>query len=211
MSRQPRSRKAKIRRRRDSIAPSKIPRARPCWGDPDPRRRRPAPLRRAPPATCGSWRACGCCCPKQRAARLWPTSFAFSSDLDFDVLILPRVDRDAQRSKDQAADYPDGTYELALQRAAEAGNQDDLNVVFSRRDSRQTIKLALVLLAVLSMLVIFLHGPCRRRTARSSIPCRFAGEEAAAAAGIIAVGDPITSASMLGLCQVDLGKGRAAA
>jgi hypothetical protein len=104
---------------------------------------------------------------------------------------------DGYTTEEQAGDYPAGSYELALQRAVEAGDQKELDVVFSRRDSRQTIKLILFLLAGLSLLVLasrlsdwFLPNPPASALSVEK-------QKTAAAVGIIGVGDPWTSVSML--------------
>jgi hypothetical protein len=136
--------------------------------------------------------------PEVTRCRLWPTSFAFSPDLDFDVLVVPHVDEmvlESYTTEEQAADYPEGTYELALQHAAESGDQNDLEVVFSRRDSHHTIRLALVVLALVSALVLvsqwfdFAAPPAQ--------PLPVPQQQAAAAAGILAVGDPWTALGMI--------------
>ena len=106
--------------------------------------------------------------------------------------------RKATRTEEQAADYPAGAHEFALQRAAEAGDQKDLDAVFSRRDGRQTLELALIVLALVSPLVLASRwldfGPARR-----SRRCR---KKSRPAAGIVAVGDPWTALGMLvyGIC-----------
>ena len=95
--------------------------------------------------------------PEMTRCRLWPTTFAFSAELEFDVLVVPHVDDELLEhytTEDQAADYPEGAYELALQRAVENDNQEDLDIVFSKRDGRQTLRLALIILVLVSGLVI---------------------------------------------------------
>lgn len=95
--------------------------------------------------------------PEMTRCRLWPTSFAFGDDLDFDVLVMPRLREDILErytTEEQAEYYPAGQYEMALQVAAESGNQRDLDAVFLRRDSRQTIRLAVIVLAIVSALVV---------------------------------------------------------
>jgi hypothetical protein len=94
--------------------------------------------------------------PESTRCRLWPTSFAFSSELEFDVLVLPHLEGEIPEgytTEDQAADSPEGAYELALQRAVENGDQRDLDVVFAKRDSRQTLRLAIIILIVVTLLV----------------------------------------------------------
>ena len=44
---------------------------------------------------------------------------------------------------EQARDYPEGRYELALQTAAESGDQAELNRLFARRSSLDTIRIGL--------------------------------------------------------------------
>ncbi|MBI1830041.1 MAG: hypothetical protein HYR84_01160 [Planctomycetes bacterium] len=95
--------------------------------------------------------------PEVTRCRLWPTSFAFSRDLEFDVLVVPHLDEVIVKSyatEEQAADYPAGTYEAALQQAVESGTQEDLDIVFSRRDSYSTIRLAIICLLLVTALVL---------------------------------------------------------
>ena len=135
--------------------------------------------------------------PEATRSRLWPTTFAFSTELEFDVLVVPHVEAEmleGYTTEDQAADYPDGAYELALQRAAEHGDQHDLDAVFSRRDGRGTIRLALILLAMLSVVVIFMRWPTDDAPKKMSESVR---QQMAAVAGIVGVGDPIMSTSMI--------------
>ena len=135
--------------------------------------------------------------PESTRTRLWPTSFAFSSELEFDLLVLPSLDDETLESyttEEQAADYPEGTYELALQRAAESGTQRDLDEVFNRRDSHQTLRIAVLLLIAVTVILLisrwdFLPRPAPALTVHQ--------QQVSAAAGIIAVGDPWTSLGMI--------------
>lgn len=137
--------------------------------------------------------------PEMTRCRLWPTSFAFSQDLDFDVLVVPRADAVALESyttEEQAASYPDGTYEFALQHAAESGTQKDLDAVFSRRDSHHTIRLALLILILVSAIVLASQWLDFRPA-----PNELTAEQrhkVAAAAGVAAVGDPWLALGMIG-------------
>jgi hypothetical protein len=135
--------------------------------------------------------------PYSLRAKIWPASFAFRNDLGFDVVVVPRAGEgswEGYTTEDQAADYPAGSYELALQTAAEAGDQADLEAVFHRRSSSETMRLAWHMLIVMAILVIggrfFLSGP----PPRVFPPQR----QATLAAGIVAVaaGDPWSSLSM---------------
>jgi hypothetical protein len=100
---------------------------------------------------------------------IWPASFAFSNALDFHVLVVPQAgarDYAGYLTEEQAGDYPQGRYELDLQIAAEAGDQEELDRLFYRRSSSATLRLALVLVAVMAVLAFVsqvgqhvLHGP----------------------------------------------------
>ncbi len=97
--------------------------------------------------------------PDSSRAELWPASFAFAPDLGFDLVVMPAHDGTAipaYLTEERVLEYPSGRYELALQIAVEAGDQREMDRLFSRRSSRQTLRLALVLLggAVLFGLVM---------------------------------------------------------
>jgi hypothetical protein len=136
--------------------------------------------------------------PEMTRCRLWPTSFAFSQELEFDVLVAPRLDDlvlESYTTEDQASGYPDGTYELALQHAAESGSQKDLDTVFARRDSRQTIRLALLLLILVSAIVLLSRW--LDFGTPDPPPLTVHQQQAAAATGIVAVGDPWSALGMI--------------
>jgi len=89
--------------------------------------------------------------PTATRSELWPASFAFSNAHGFHVVVVPRAsgpDYENMVHEAQAGDYPEGRYELALQSAAESGDQHELNRLFGRRSRSQTLHLALVLLAL---------------------------------------------------------------
>ena len=95
--------------------------------------------------------------PASTRGHLWPASFAFGNDLGFHVLVVPRIrgeDVAGYLTEDQAGDYPEGRYELNLQLAAEDGNQRELEALFARRSSAETLRLGLILLAVAVVLVL---------------------------------------------------------
>jgi hypothetical protein len=134
--------------------------------------------------------------PEATRYRLWPTSFAFSHELEFDVLVVPRLDDvelEGYTIEEQAADYPEGTYELALQQAAETGCQNDLDAVFNRRDSHSTMRLALLVLAVVSGLVLLSQWLDFGMPPANRLP----EQQTATAVGIVAVGDPWTALGMI--------------
>jgi hypothetical protein len=135
--------------------------------------------------------------PYSLRGKIWPASFAFTNDLAFDAVVVPRLGDaswEGYTSEEQAADYPAGSYELALQTAAEAGDQAELDVVLSRRSSGETLRLAWHILIVMAVLVIgsqlFLRGPSPRVFT--------AQRQAMVSAGIVAVsaGDPWSALSL---------------
>ncbi len=102
--------------------------------------------------------------PTSTRCHLWPASFAFGNALGFDALISPRARGEAfqgYNTEEQAAEYPEGRYERRLQTAAEAGDQRELDTLFARRSLNETLRLGLVLVAVLSLVVLGLRlwGP----------------------------------------------------
>src|SRR5581483_8007314 len=95
--------------------------------------------------------------PYSARATLWPASFAFSNALGFDALVVPRAlgdDYEGYTTEEQAADYPQGRYELNLQIAAESGDQVELDHLLNRRSLGETKKLGVILLVLLSILVV---------------------------------------------------------
>ena len=100
--------------------------------------------------------------PDATRCDLWPATFAFCNALDFDVLVVPHrgtEDFSAYTTEEQAADYPAGQYELSLQTAAESGEGDQraLDHLFTRRGSRETLRLALVMTVFLSIMLLFMN------------------------------------------------------
>jgi hypothetical protein len=128
--------------------------------------------------------------PDPLRSRIWPATFAYSNALGFDVIVGSGFSRDEiadYRTEDQAADYPPGSYELALQSAAEHGDQADLDGVFQRRSSGDTLKLARNLLIGMVLIVLafrFIGPPPEMPEAERQ-------RRAAAAATIIGVRDPM--------------------
>ena len=72
---------------------------------------------------------------------------------------MPRLQPDDYpdyKTEQEAADYPEGRYELALQTAAEANNQHDLDALFARRSQAETLRLLVVLLVVIVVLTLLI-------------------------------------------------------
>jgi hypothetical protein len=89
--------------------------------------------------------------PNSNRCELWPATFAFGNTLGFDIAVVPRAEGpgyDRYVTEEQAGDYPEGRYEVALQVAAEEGQQDTLDQLFARRSRSQTMRLGLILLAL---------------------------------------------------------------
>jgi hypothetical protein len=95
--------------------------------------------------------------PTSTRTELWPASFAFGNSLRFHVLAVPRVQGDDYPhyvTESQAADYPEGRYELALQTAAEAGDQKALDKLLARRSGTETMRLALYILGAAVVVLV---------------------------------------------------------
>lgn len=87
--------------------------------------------------------------PTSAQAELWPTTFAFSNDLNFDILVVPKAEGlklDRLITEEQALDYPERRYEFSLQYAVEHGDQRELDALLGRRSSKQMLRLALFIL-----------------------------------------------------------------
>ncbi|OAI50476.1 hypothetical protein AYO44_05615 [Planctomycetaceae bacterium SCGC AG-212-F19] len=98
--------------------------------------------------------------PDSTRCHIWPASFAFANTLGFDVVVVPRADFEQFADyvrEEQAGDYPEGRYELNLQIAAEAGDQAELDKLFARRSSAQTLRLGVILLVVMAVLVVVMN------------------------------------------------------
>jgi hypothetical protein len=90
--------------------------------------------------------------PTSTRTALWPASFAFGNALPFDAVVVPHFrpeDYPGYKTEPEAADYPEGRYELSLQTAAESGSQRDLDALFARRSQAETFRLLILLLVVL--------------------------------------------------------------
>jgi hypothetical protein len=95
--------------------------------------------------------------PTSTRCRLWPASFTFANTLGFDAVVTPRAAGDEYANyltEEQAGHYPEGHYELSLQTAAEAGDQNDLDSLFARRSRHETWQVGLILLGCLMLLML---------------------------------------------------------
>lgn len=97
--------------------------------------------------------------PNRTRAELFPASFAFSDELGFDAVALPDPPTDPSRlrhTEDGLRDYPQSRYELNLQIAIESGDQSELERLFARRTSDDTIRLGLTIIAVALVVALIL-------------------------------------------------------
>jgi hypothetical protein len=88
--------------------------------------------------------------PDRTRVDLWPASFAFADEHGFHAAVMPRVEPDpsgVRHTEDGLRDYPQSSYELSLQIAAEAGDQRELDRLFARRTAADTIRLGLAIIA----------------------------------------------------------------
>jgi hypothetical protein len=95
--------------------------------------------------------------PDRTRFELWPATLAFSNELGFHAVALPAAPAPwpvGYLTADQARDYPEGRYELALQIAVEAGNQPELDRLLARRSSRDTLRLAVVLVVAATVVAL---------------------------------------------------------
>jgi hypothetical protein len=98
--------------------------------------------------------------PTRTRGQIWPASFAFGNSLRFHALAVPKAEGEEfthYHTEEQAGDYPEGRYELALQIAAETGDQRELDRLFRRRSQADTLRLAWTILAA-SIVVLLLVG-----------------------------------------------------
>lgn len=114
--------------------------------------RRPAP---AEELLRGLWQLL----PDRTRCDLWPASFCFSLELGFHAAVMPAVpplDPHRHHDEERARDYPQGGYELALQYAAEHGDQRELDRLFARRTANDTIRLGLYIIAAALFVALLL-------------------------------------------------------
>ena len=140
--------------------------------------------------------------PTQLRCNLWPASFAFDNALGFDALIVTHAADESfagYTNEDQAAEYPQGSYELRLQVAAEAGDQHELDALFARRSWAEMWKLGLTLLIGL-LVILLVFRLTERRTEPppppSLTPAQRA-ERASLAASVISTGNPWQALALL--------------
>jgi hypothetical protein len=120
--------------------------------------------------------------PTSTRAALWPASFAFGNALHFHALVVPQVvpeEYPHYKTEAQAADYPEGRYELSVQTAAEAGNQKDLDALFARRSQTETFRLVVILVVVLLVVTAVIKWVIPSNAPPPEPPATPAGQKAA--------------------------------
>ncbi len=98
--------------------------------------------------------------PYSNRLELMPATFAWNHKLRFDVVVSTRERAGnfaGYMTEEQAGGYPEGRYELSLQTAAEAEDQESLEVLWSRRSRREVWRLGFMLVAVLAILALGLR------------------------------------------------------
>jgi hypothetical protein len=89
--------------------------------------------------------------PDRTRRALWPASFAFSDELGFHAAVGPNLRNPEPNvrvlTEDAVRDYPQSSYELALQTAVESGDRAGLRKLLARRTADDTIRMGLYMLA----------------------------------------------------------------
>ncbi len=100
--------------------------------------------------------------PASSRAEMWPATFAPDNRLGFHALATPAVGG-AQFAgyvrEAEAMEYPEGTYELALQTAVDANDQEELERLLARRTRPQMMRLAIILLVVVALAALLTNVP----------------------------------------------------
>ena len=92
--------------------------------------------------------------PTRERSELWPASFTFSNDHQFDAVVVPRAagsEYEHYITEEKAGDYPEGRYECNLQSAIETGDQREIDALLNYNRSRM-LRLIVVLLVIVILL-----------------------------------------------------------
>jgi hypothetical protein len=98
--------------------------------------------------------------PASVQGELWPATFAFSNDLRFDLLVVPKIegiDLDRYVTEERAVDYPEGRYEFGLQYAIEHGDQAEVDRLLNRRSGKQFLRTAIYVLIFGTLAYLGVH------------------------------------------------------
>lgn len=94
--------------------------------------------------------------PESNRREAWVTTFALSSKIPFDILILPELPSEEignYRTEEQVRDYPDSFYERNLQYAVEMEDEALLRRLLARRSGSETIRMGLWLIGLMAILI----------------------------------------------------------
>lgn len=99
--------------------------------------------------------------PDSIRRQTWFATFAYSTALEFRLLVLPSIPEGGipigSLSEDQTRDYPESRYERELQVAVESGDQRTVDRLFARRTSAETLRMALAIVLGMAFLSIVLR------------------------------------------------------
>jgi hypothetical protein len=98
--------------------------------------------------------------PDSTRRQTWPATFAYSTALQFGVVVLPTIPEGGlpgYLSEDQARDYPESRYERELQFAVEHNDQRTLTKLLNRRSSAETLRLAMWIVLAATAAAIFMR------------------------------------------------------
>ncbi len=142
--------------------------------------------------------------PQTTRAKLWPTTFAFNNNLKFDILVVEKYSAEiypGYTTEDQAADYPEGRYELALQIAAESGDQQGLDDLYHRRSIGETLRLVWILL-ISMVLIVFLSNLFRPPSPTPAVRAR----QSQIVSGIVGMNNPLNSITYWNVSREELNR-----
>jgi hypothetical protein len=86
--------------------------------------------------------------PSRTRCELWPATLCYGDELGFDIWAMPEPPARLPPgclTEEQAKDYREGRYELALQSAIESGDQAEVDRLFARRTSSEMLRLAMLM------------------------------------------------------------------
>ena len=86
--------------------------------------------------------------PSRTRCEIWPATRTFTDELGFHIWAMPDPPAKLPAgclTEEQAKDYREGRYELALQSAIESGDQDEVDRLFARRTSSEILRLGLLM------------------------------------------------------------------
>jgi hypothetical protein len=95
--------------------------------------------------------------PYSKQAELTLATFTFGHDPRFQLSVSPNPPDTlppGTLDEERCRDVPQGRYELALQLAAESGNQAEIDRLFARRSSQATLRMAVILAGLMLLALV---------------------------------------------------------